>query len=373
MARVVVVGGGPVGLVAALYARRAGHAVTLFERRTPPIDKACGEGLMPGGVAALTDLGVALDPAGYAPFGGIRYFDGPVVADGAFPHGTGWGVRRVFLHHALVARAAAVGVDLRWGVAVDGLTPDGVFVEGSELKADLVIGADGLRSKVRGWAGLEGPVPSQAAARLGLRRHFAVAPWTDRVEVYWGDGAEAYVTPAGPERVGVAFLWSGDAQGGFEGLLARFPRLAERLAGGPEDSRIRGAGPLAQPVRGVLAGQVALVGDAAGYLDAITGEGLSLGFHQARALVDCFTGGRLAQYPARHRRIVRRPFALIRLLLWLRRHPRLRRRVMGAFARHPQAFGRLLALNDGAPLDGAALGAVLRLALGLARRPALPR
>lgn len=348
MGRVVIVGGGPVGLVTALHARRAGHAVTVFERGAPGRDKACGEGLMPGGVAALRALGVAIEPDGYAPFRGVRYVDGPVVADGDFPDGIGWGVRRTALHRALAGRAEAAGVDLRWGVAVEGLAAEGVRAADGVWPADLVVGADGLRSAVRRWAGLE--APAGRPPRLGVRRHFALRPWSDRVEVHWGDGVEAYVTPAGPARVGVAFLFSPPVGGDVGDLLARFPALQARLGGARAASRARGAGPLAQGVREVRAGRVALVGDAAGYLDAITGEGLTLGFHQAEALVRRFTEGRLDRYPADHRRLVRRPFALMRLLLALRGRPRLRRRAVRALAAEPAAFGRLLALNDGAPL-----------------------
>ncbi|MCB9539455.1 MAG: NAD(P)/FAD-dependent oxidoreductase [Myxococcales bacterium] len=367
MRRIVIVGGGPVGLVTALHARRAGHAVTVFERGGPGRDKACGEGLMPGGVAVLGALGVEVAADGWAPFRGIRYVDGPLVAEGDFPTGEGWGVRRTALHGALARRAEAAGVDLRWGVEVEGLTPTGARVGGATHGADLVVGADGLRSRVRGWAGLA--APTRRPVRLGVRRHVARPPWSDRVEVHWGDGVEAYVTPAGPERVGVAFLFSPPTSGDFEALLGRFPALRARLDGAPVDSRVRGAGPLAQGVRGVLAGRVALVGDAAGYLDAITGEGLTLGFQQAEALVRRFTEGRLDRYAADHARLVRAPFAWMRFMLWLRGHPAVRRRLLRGLADHPDVFGRALALNDGAALEGADV----RRAARLLRRVVAPR
>ncbi len=355
----MIVGGGPVGLVTALHARRAGHAVTVFERGGPGRDKACGEGLMPAGVEALEALGVEIEPDGWAPFRGIRYVDGSLVVEGDFPTGVGWGVRRTALHRGLARRAATVGVDLRWEVEVEGLTPAGARAGGAEHRADLVVGADGLRSRVRAWAGLA--APARRPTRLGVRRHVACPPWSDRVEVHWGDGAEAYVTPVGPERVGVAFLFSPPTPGDFDGLLDRFPTLRARLAGAPAASRARGAGPLAQGVRGVRAGRVALVGDAAGYLDAITGEGLTLGFQQAEALIRRFTEGRLERYPADHARRVRGPFAWMRLMLWLRAHPRVRRRVLRGLAAAPAAFGRALALNDGAPLEVADLLRAARL------------
>lgn len=364
----LVVGGGPVGLATAIHARLAGMEVAVFDRAHPPIDKACGEGLMPGGVAILRALGVELDPDGCSPFRGIRYLDGGVVAEGLFPDGPGLGVRRLHLHRGMVARAEALGVELRWGTEVTGLTAAGLQHAGGEERGGLIVGADGLRSRVRALAGLEGPRRG-LWERFGVRQHFRVKPWTDLVEVHWADGCEAYVTPVGPERVGVAFLLSG-MRARFPEMLARFPALAKRLEGAEADSQVRGLGPLAQRAGAVLRPgpvPVALVGDASGYRDAITGEGLSLGFHGAKAVIDLAAGGQLERWPRLHRRMVRMPFALIDLLLWVERSPWLRRRVVGALAREPEVFGRMLAVNDGAPIGSLGVDGLLRLGLGLLR------
>ncbi|MCB9760838.1 MAG: NAD(P)/FAD-dependent oxidoreductase [Alphaproteobacteria bacterium] len=361
--RLVIVGGGPVGLASAIRARLAGLDATVLERAHPDIDKGCGEGLMPGGVAQLLEMGVVVDPDGVSPFRGIRYLDGAVVAEGDFPTGEGWGIRRLHLHRGLVARAREVGADLRFGVEVTGLRDDGVETARGPVPADLVIGADGLHSRVRRWAGLHDG--ETRLRRFGVRQHYRMPPWTDRVEVYWSDDAEAYVTPVGPNRVGIAMLWSG-RKARFGALLAGFPSLARRLEGQPVDSQPRGAGPLGQRVKGVLREgpvPVALVGDAAGYLDAITGEGLSLGFHQAHALVDAAVAGDLGRYPVAWRRLIRVPFAMIRLLLLIEQRPWFRRRVIAALAREPEVFGRMLAVNDGAlPLWGVGVGGGVRLA-----------
>ena len=93
--------------------------------------------------------------------------------------------------------------------------------------------------------------------------------------MYWADSVEAYVTPVGPERVNVAFLW-GRKEAGFDALLAHFPTLQQRLAGAAVETEARGAGPLLQTVRARHGDRLALAGDAAGYVDAITGQGLSL-------------------------------------------------------------------------------------------------
>ena len=341
----LIAGGGPAGLACAIAARLEGLSVTVVDRGTPPIDKACGEGLMPGATARLEALGVQVDPRGCAAFLGIRYIDGEQVAEAHFPTGTGLGIRRPYLHRAMTARAEALGAELRWGLRFTGLEGGRLLTEAGPLSGRVLVAADGLGSPIRGWLGLDaGPGPVR---RFGLRRHYTLRPWSRFVEVYWAESCEAYVTPVGPERVGVAFLWSG-FKARFDDLLARFPALAARLEGAPQESRDRGAGPLHRRVRSVRAGDVLLLGDAAGYTDAITGEGLSLAFHQATALVDCVKRGELASWPARHRAICRMPARLIELTLFAERRPWLRRRVVRALRADPEAFSHLLGLNDGA-------------------------
>lgn len=365
-ADLVVVGGGPAGLATALGANRAGLDVTVLERFQPVVDKACGEGLMPDAAAHLRDLGVELGPGRSFPFRGIRYVDGEVVAEGTFPGAGGLGVRRLALHEALVRRAEEAGVRLLWGVGARGLAPApnggwaGVETDQGRISARWIVGADGLLSRVRRWAGLE--KPPGGFRRFGVRRHYTLAPWTDCVEVHWGPGCEAYVTPVGPDLVGVAMLWSGEKLG-FDGLLARFPALRGRLAGAPVASRDRGAGPLHQRVRGVCRGNLALVGDAAGYLDAITGEGLAVALHQSAALVDALRTGSLAGYAVASRRIHRLPDAMTSLMLALERRPRLRTRAIRALAAEPALFSLLLGIHGRLlPARSLGLDGALRLA-----------
>ncbi len=340
---VLVGGGGPAGLAAAIAARLEGLEVTLVDRRRPPIDKACGEGLMPDGLEILRHLGIDLAADRMRAFHGIRYLDGEVTAEGRFPGVSGAGVRRLDLHRALVRRAEQTGVTLLWETRVDAF--DGTTVETSAgaFEACWIVGADGLRSRLRSWAGLDMP-PAPSGQRFGVRRHFALPPWSDCVEVYWAEDCEAYVTPVAAGEVGVAMLWSG-RKAGFDRLLESFPRLAERLAGAEPASKDRGCGPLRQRVRGVTHGRLALIGDAAGYVDAITGEGLSIAFHQATALAAALKAGDLKLYARRCRRIVALPNAMTRLLLFVERRPALRRRVIRALAREPSVFSRLLAVH----------------------------
>jgi flavin-dependent dehydrogenase len=335
----LIVGGGPAGLATAIRARLAGLTATVLDRARPPIDKACGEGLMPDAVARLREIGV--EPRGL-PFRGIRYFDGALAAEGLFPHSGGLGVRRTELHVALVGRAEEVGVVPRWGVKAEGIQDGGIATDQGTFTARWIVGADGLRSQVRHWAGLNGG--EAPLRRFGVRRHFAMIPWSDFVEVYWGPDCEAYVTPVAADQVGVAFLWSG-RKADFDDLLESLPALRARLAGVPEASRDRGIGPLRQRARAVRKGKVALVGDAAGYFDAITGEGLAVALHESAALVDAILAGDLDRYAAAHRRINRLPNLMTGLVLAMERRPRLRARAIRALAAEPALFSRLLGIH----------------------------
>ncbi len=345
---VVIVGAGPVGLVTALCCAQRGLSVRVVDRSQPPIDKPCGEGLMPDGVARLEALGLDLSSTGGRPFRGIRYLDGErsIVAD--FPSGPGIGVRRTRLHRMLLDAAHRAGARVDFGRTVRGINHTNassvsVTTDSGELEGSWLVGADGLSSRVRRWSGLDdGPV----GTRMAVRRHYHLRPWTDHVEVYWVDHREAYVTPVGVDQVGVAILCRGRG-GRFDDLLESFPALVARLEGAEVASKDRGCGPLERRVRAVTRGRVALVGDAAGYVDAITGEGLTTGIAQAEALSEALLQGRLATYRRAHRRIVARPNLMTRALLAIEARPWLRRRAMRALAADPALFSRLLEIHVG--------------------------
>ncbi len=363
----VVVGGGPAGLAAAIALRQAGASVTVVEPHRPPIDKACGEGLMPSALEALAALGVDLSRCG-RPFRGIRYVSDGTIAEADFPGGAlGRSVRRIDLHAALVERARAAGVELRFGERAEALTPNGIATAAGELPARWVIGADGLRSKVRGWAGLEVP-DRRARRRFGVRRHLALPPPGDHVEVVFGDRAEAYLTAVSEEEVGVALLWEGEARG-FDDLLAtRFPSsFADRFRGAKKLDSDRGAGPFRTRVRAVSSKNFILIGDAAGYVDALTGEGMAIAFHEALALAPALAAEEPARYARASAKLRRVPEAVTKLALFMARRPALRRRVVAAFASDPALFARVLgALACGRPARTLASSGLARFVVRLA-------
>jgi flavin-dependent dehydrogenase len=361
MIDVLVVGGGPVGLATAVSCRLAGLSVTVAEPRAVPVDKACGEGVMPAAVRRLAALGVV--PDGY-PLRGIRYLDPAHQADAPFRHGDGLGVRRTVLHAALADRAAALGIPVV-PARVTAFARHPGHISAAGVEARYLVAADGLHSTIRrtlereaaaGLAGGPRPGPPAPARRrqprYGLRRHYRTAPWTDLVEVHWTAGAEAYVTPVGADVVGVALLFApprrngaggaGEAGGDFEARLSAFPALADRLGGAAAVSAVRGAGPMRQDVRRRVDGRVLLVGDASGYVDALTGEGISVGLAQAEALAACLAADRPADYERAWQRASGAAWRFTAGLLWSRNQPLLAPLLVPAAQRFPRLFSTLV-------------------------------
>lgn len=292
--QVVVVGGGPVGLACAIESRMAGLGVTVVEPRAGVIDKACGEGLMPGAVPALARLGVT--PRGY-PLRGVDYRDGRRSAQHRFLVGNALGVRRTTLHAALLARAHDLGVTFVTD-RVDGVTQDAQHarvstVSAGDITGDWVLAADGLHSPVARMTGLHRPTP-RARRRYGLRRHYALEPWSDLIEIHWTRLGEIYVTPTADGMIGLALLARQGVR--FDDALAASPELSARVRGAEPVTEVRGAGPLRQNTRARTSGRVLLVGDASGYVDALTGEGIRIGIAQARAAVAAIASGQVASY-----------------------------------------------------------------------------
>lgn len=321
------------GLATALYAARAGLSVAILEPRSGPVDKACGEGLMPGALEELARLGVTA--AGH-PISGIRYLDGRGSAEAAFRSGLGRGVRRTELHAALGAAVEAAGVPV-YPRPVGEVKQLADRVRAGGLEARYLAAADGLHSTVRRQVGLD--FGSSGVPRFGLRQHYSVAPWTDRVEVYWGPGLEAYVTPVAGDLVGVALLTSRRAP--YAEQLGAFPSLRERLPTEAVTST-RGAGPLRQRSRARVAGRVLLAGDAAGYVDALTGEGIAVGFASARALVDCVKDDTPAAYERQWVQLSRRYRWITEALLRARAHPPTARLIVPAAERLPRVFAAVV-------------------------------
>jgi len=299
---------------------------------------------MPDGIAAARALGIPLEQAGGYPFRGIRFCQNETSVEAAFPHGPGLGVRRTALHAFLADCAAQAGVRLAWGVPVTGLHPEGVHAAGSLVRARWIVGADGGRSNVRRWAGLD--ACRRDSRRFGFRRHYRVAPWSEYMELHWGHASQIYVTPVSQTEVCVALI-SSDSRLRLDDALPRFPAVARRLAGAAATTLESGAVSASRRLKAVHRGRVVLVGDASGSVDAITGYGLCLLFQHAAALGRAMEADDPRLYAAEHRRIGRRPEFMARLMLMMDRRDGLRSRAIRAMSGAPRLFEGMLAMHIG--------------------------
>ncbi len=369
----VVVGAGPSGATTALLLARRGHEVILIDRARFPRDKACGEGVMPPGVAALRRMGLyqRVVATGARPLEGVTYrhqrtgveveVPFPVPPDGGPP--AGLGVRRTTFDAVLVdavreERRAVV----REGDRVTGLLRDpggavvGVATTTDEIRARVVVGADGLHSQIRAWTGLR--ARPQARMRYGIAGHWQVDTGDcDGIRVTLAGGHEWYEAPVGPDLLLVSVL----THRSRPAMTARHYEGAARrsvvaVANAALVSRPLGAAHFHQRVRSVAEGRVFLVGDASGYDDPTTGDGIAIGMLLAERLAEhtgdllddrIDAGTAVARYVRDHADLVRERRRLTSLALFLARSPALSRRAILRARHDPHALGKLIAINCG--------------------------
>jgi 2-polyprenyl-6-methoxyphenol hydroxylase-like FAD-dependent oxidoreductase len=392
-ADVIVVGGGLGGAAIALGLARRGISVAVVDKADFPRDKPCGEGLLPHGLELLDRLGCGdlVSLCGGQPFVGILYHCHGVVARGDFEGGArGRGIRRRHLDAAMRARAASAGATLVHAGAIDVATDsDGVTVtldNETTLRGRLLVGADGPRSMVRHRLGLDGGPPR--TPRFALRQHFRLnpgSPMPERVEVHVAGGHELYVTPVENDVVGIAALVEKPLMTGAVGppdarlmsLIQGCEPLRQRLLGAEPIDKALACGPLRVKSKAVWQGRAVLIGDAAGYVDAITGEGMSLALKTAALAEDAIarilaTDGSAVDvdtafgaYASARGSAFRDHAILTHGLVTLARHPYFARRAIARLARDPTLFTRLLAVNNGTrTLLSLGLVNALKLAVG---------
>ncbi len=342
----LVIGGGPAGLAAGIALRLRGLDVVVADALTPPIDKACGEGLMPDSRQELAILGV--DLRGGREFSGLHFANRNRRREdlvwAKFASGSGLGVRRAELHRSLIDRAAELGVRLKWSsrATLSGSGKASLYEE--DYRYRYLIAADGSSSAVRRTVGLE--ASSFRATRLGLRRHYRIAPWSDHVEVHWGGFGQAYITPVADDEICVAAT-TRHRGFQFDSLLRTMPYLHAKLSAQTVIGRDRGAVTVTRKLRRVTCGNVALVGDASGSADAIVGQGLACAFRQALLLGEALGKDSIESYEAGHASILQLPRRMASAMLVMDRWPIVRDWAMRTFAGHPDLFAYVLAHHLG--------------------------
>jgi flavin-dependent dehydrogenase len=340
----LIVGGGPAGLAAAIALRQKGLDVLVADALRPPIDKACGEGLMPDAQKDLAALGIAIEGQEDTSFEGIAFLSHRHHATAHFECGSGIGVRRLQLHSLLVDRCQDLGVRLAWGRRVDVCGRQPLRLDGEPCAYRYAVGADGQSSRIRQAIGVgHGKLFSR---RFGARCHYRIKPWSRMVEVHWGELGQAYITPVGREEICVATV-AGSPAMRMETVLAGLPWLQARLQRADVMSRVRGALTTTRKLRRVTVGNVALTGDASGSADAVTGEGIALSFRQALLLAEAIAVDNLSLYEAGHPAILRMPHLMSRMMLRMDAWPWLRERALGVLSAQPQLFAQLLAVHLG--------------------------
>ncbi len=332
----VVVGAGPAGSGLAAGLARDGARVLLVEQAHHPRPKACAEYASPMIVEELVRIGLPAanwthDAVGLT---GMDIHAGGHVARITYAdrggRRTAWGIDRRRFDSLLAAHAAACGAEVAEGARVVGLIDEGGRLSGARVRdtasgvertivADWVIRADGARSSVARLLGVERPV--RFPRRLGLVAHYSGdAALTDHGEMHVGRGWYVGLapTPGGELNVGMALPMTDGAPSAasrFASAIEGLPAVARRLAHGERLSPIRGASPIGHRVSDVAGPGWLLIGDAAGFVDPFTGEGIHRALRSARAAADALrTGGDVAAGYGHERR---QAFAAKSTLSWL--------------------------------------------------------
>jgi menaquinone-9 beta-reductase len=352
---VAIIGGGPVGLFLAIKLSKLGHKVTLYEKKKWPIDKVCGQGIMPGGVKILEDLGIMFQNGiDSYDFTNIEYLDQEISING-YLNASAKGVKRSILSQKLYQFALSceqltlvplstlvdikVTVDEKVEIKLEGINHKPVF--------DFVFACDGLHSKVRKITNHErcrkGPY------RMGARVHYSISPWAEGVQVYWDQSVEAYVTPVSTNQIEIAFLWYQDifSKEGqlIDKLLDRFPLLIKKLNNAKPDSDFKAYGPFKFNSSTIHKDNIFYIGDCYKFLDGITGEGLSLGFKQANIISENFEN--FNYFDSMRIKLLYLNYGLwVNLCLILSRNKKIRSFLFYIVNKWPGIFNFILKLND---------------------------
>ncbi|HEX5166430.1 MAG TPA: NAD(P)/FAD-dependent oxidoreductase [Thermomicrobiales bacterium] len=340
---IVIAGGGPAGTSTAIGLAERGLRVALLDKARFPRVKPCAEYVNPEAMRVLDRLGL-LEPvraAGAAVFRGMRVVSpgGQTVeldysAD-ACRHALG--ISRHALDLLAIERCRSLGVDVLEGARVRGVsTGDRVSSLSAtqrgaaiEVRGWIVVGADGHHSAVARLLGLD--LPLRWPRRIGLAAHLDGFALTDEMgEMHAGRDGYCGIAPQEDGRVNAAMVVdiarfgqrSGSVEAFFDAALASYPAIAERLRQAARATPVRGVGPLARRVRRTAGDGYLLVGDAAGFFDPFTGEGIFDALHGGELAAEAIAsalerGDTSAAGLAGYERARRTAFADKRRAAWL--------------------------------------------------------
>jgi flavin-dependent dehydrogenase len=385
---VIIVGGSVAGAATAFWLGQAGFRVLVLDRAVFPRDKACGEGIMPAGVEALAEMDVlaSLREQGARSFYGITFHDHHgCSASGMFPEATehpGLIIRRQRLDAFLLEKAASIpGVEVRQGFRVTRILEEdgqvcgvaGWWVKSDETREELftallTIGADGLQSIFHRLDGVRVRRPRQQ--RFGVRAHLnGVEGLGPQVEVITDRIGEIYVAAHGEDTAMVALLlkqpsmkrFGGDLEAGFWETLRSIRLFSERIEKSQLVSSIMVTGPLGSRVRPCFGDGFLLIGDSAGALDPITGEGMALSLKSAQVAAHVvteafrssdFSAARLSAYGAAREAMFCPLARLTDLILFLSHHESLAHWAITGLRSRPTVLQKLLAIASGSRVAG---------------------
>lgn len=350
--KVAVIGGGPVGLITALYLEKQGHTVDLYEKGTWPRDKTCGQGIMPSGIEKLSKLGIEFESGLESrPFDGISYHDGCLSLKGLLPR-KGYGIERKVLSKKIIEKIKQKpNIHLYPNTAITETSncyeKFKIKIEGEWRGYDYAFACDGMNSPLR--KAHQNRIVRKGPWRMGAREHFNQAPWNDKVEVFWSEKMEAYVTPVSDTKIEIAFLWFDNALSAGNNLRdtlwESFPELKEKIDFNKSQGDFRGYGPFSTRSKEVKVGRLFFLGDAYCFLDGITGEGLSLGFKGAQVVAKSFSRWNwLSEF--RFKLHYWHYTFMVTIALTLSPYKRWRRLFFKMFKKVPRGFDFFLSLND---------------------------
>lgn len=366
----VIIGAGPAGAACAIALARQNLKIALLEKREFPLTKACGEGILPPGVDHLKELGVLkyIDKQQCHSITGIRYSINNSSADSSFNEGLGLGINRSILSQAFFNTVKEYSnIHLIKANFSNFIYPKVSFIKDNHeqsIESNFLVGADGLRSPLRKVLGIKSKKPK--FKRWAMTAHMAIKPWTNLVEIYLNNFVEAYITPTGPEEINIVLMWApadfSPAKGPelFFSLLQNFPELYKRLAGQNLSHKAHAIGPFHHRVRDFfIDNHAALVGDAAGYIDPLTGEGINLGLFSGRLLAQIIgrklvDGQRpslmdLKNYQKKALKHGQAHAILTYSLLKLQGQPRLFEAAVKFFEQHPELLSAITSISMGTP------------------------